>query len=205
MESIYNRKYGSFLASDKGYNGFRNRLRLEKFTKVIKPQMKDKTLEIGCNDGLLLNHLKRFSPNIVGVDINEQQVQKAQSKSIKLMSATSLKFPDCSFDKVCAFEVIEHIPEIKRVFEEAYRVLKPEGKLVISFPHEFVRGQAVWYEAYKIYGSPRYARKLHVHKLRPKHIRKITRDLGFEVTYSKLHFIPFPSFIMTLKKTSGHK
>lgn len=50
-----------------------------------------------------------------------------------------IKFPDNYFQYVVIAEVIEHIWEDKAVLKELYRVLSPEGKLLMSVPlfHDF--------------------------------------------------------------------
>ena len=44
------------------------------------------------------------------------------------------QFADGSFDYVIANHVLEHIPDEAKAFSELKRVLKEDGKLVISFP-----------------------------------------------------------------------
>ena len=61
-----------------------------------------------------------------GGHINEQGVRHE--------SATSLTFPDASFDRYLSFDVFEHIPDYSKAFKEAARVLRPGGKLVFTVP-----------------------------------------------------------------------
>jgi SAM-dependent methyltransferase len=46
----------------------------------------------------------------------------------------TLPFNDREFDLVCAFDVIEHVEDDRRVFGEVSRVLKDEGVLICSVP-----------------------------------------------------------------------
>jgi len=48
---------------------------------------------------------------------------------------TRLPFAGGSFDAVVAAEVIEHIPEVETALEEAARVLRPGGRLVVTVPY----------------------------------------------------------------------
>ncbi|WP_266148188.1 class I SAM-dependent methyltransferase [Dyella halodurans] len=48
--------------------------------------------------------------------------------------AASIPFLDDSFDGVCCFEVMEHVPRPSVVFFEIFRVLKPGGRAWISMP-----------------------------------------------------------------------
>jgi len=46
----------------------------------------------------------------------------------------TLPFGDRAFDLVCAFDVIEHVEDDRRVFGEVSRVLKDDGVLICSVP-----------------------------------------------------------------------
>jgi|SRR6266481_3110956 len=45
--------------------------------------------------------------------------------------ATSLDFPDGTFDIVYSFGVLQHIPEVEKAVAEIHRVLKPGGELLV--------------------------------------------------------------------------
>jgi SAM-dependent methyltransferase len=53
--------------------------------------------------------------------------------------ATSLDFDDGAFDAVTMFDVLEHIPDHQQAVDEALRVLKPGGYLLVSTPNEHWR------------------------------------------------------------------
>src|SRR5437763_4864893 len=48
-----------------------------------------------------------------------------------------LPFPDSSFGTVIAMSTFEHVPRFWRGFEEARRVLRPDGALLVSCPFYF--------------------------------------------------------------------
>ena len=48
--------------------------------------------------------------------------------------ATRMPFPDGSFDRVIAAEVLEHIPDDRRALREIARVLRPGGQVAVTVP-----------------------------------------------------------------------
>jgi len=96
---------------------------------LIKVSKDSKVLEIGCGTGnyiIALNSLTGCQS--WGIDISEEMLSTAKTRSnsvcFKLSEATSLDFPDEFFDFVFSVNVIHHIKDHRRYYEEAYRVLK---------------------------------------------------------------------------------
>lgn len=52
-------------------------------------------------------------------------------------SALDLPFPDGTFDRVIASEVLEHVPDDRRAMSELARVLRPGGVLAVTVPRWF--------------------------------------------------------------------
>jgi SAM-dependent methyltransferase len=200
--NLYNGDYGSVVGSSHGYPGFRNKLRIKTFTKLINPSRHDKILELGCNTGELVLRMSEYSDEVVGIDINQEQVERLKIGKIHCMSATELEFQENKFDKVCAFEVVEHIPALAKVFQEVWRVLKHGGKFIFSFPVELFRGQTALIDAIRVFKNPIYSRKLHVHRLTPGKIKKILKGIPFQIKFWSIKLVPYPTFVMILEKST---
>jgi len=56
-----------------------------------------------------------------------------KSASIK-MDVCNILFPDKSFDLIYCSHVLEHVPDDALAMREFYRVLKPDGKIILQVP-----------------------------------------------------------------------
>lgn len=83
---------------------------------------------------------------------------------IDLNRMERLPYDDDRFDFVTATEVIEHLEDYRKLFSEAYRVLKPGGMLVVSTPNILninSRLRNLWFGFAELMGPlPIHARKL---------------------------------------------
>jgi len=89
-----------------------------------------KILDLGCGDGWLTDCLNKNHFDAIGVDINSSYTL---SNFIKA-DASKLSFKDNSFDCIIMVEVVEHL-NTSKVYSEIRRILKPEGKLIVTTPH----------------------------------------------------------------------
>jgi len=94
-------------------------------------------LDVGCGLGAYVRKLRAFSPDVYGVDIDPDKVAKAQLdlEHISLAPAEKLPFADEFFDIILLHEVLEHVEDDVRAVNEAYRVIKPRGRLIIFVPN----------------------------------------------------------------------
>jgi len=99
----------------------------------------DKILDLGCGNGRFVELFKNKGVKYIGIDVSEKLIEIARKKypEEKFQVFDGLKIPseDNYFDKIFCIAVLHHIPgeELRRQFlEEARRVLKPGGKIILS-------------------------------------------------------------------------
>ena len=93
-------------------------------------------LVIGAGVGEDLCVINKFG-NVTAVDINSEALKHIPSGSCtrKIKAdACRLPFHNNVFDLILSFDVFEHIETDKEAFKEAFRVLRPGGKLIFSVP-----------------------------------------------------------------------
>ena len=101
--------------------------------------MESDVLEIACGSGIGLGYLSENAKKVVGGDIDIDLLSYAKKTyegdtkvSVLELNAQSLPFEDNSFDIVLIYEAIYYFPQIEKAFQEAYRVLRKGGKLIVS-------------------------------------------------------------------------
>lgn len=112
--------------------------------QTLKDPKNDVILEMGCADMVLYNSFKmnRAYPNYIGIDIRRDYLKASPHKSRKdvigLCADLSDPLPikDESISAIVLSEVVEHLTLEQNLvfFKEAYRMLKPGGKVFVGSP-----------------------------------------------------------------------
>ncbi len=137
-------------------------------TRTGVPISEQTVLEAGCGTGNYLQALRPHLGSLVGVDFNEGMLAQARTKlgeDVELTCGSILDLPykDEQFDGITCNQVIHHLdegpgasddpaawkpcsfPNVTQFIQEAYRVLRPGGAIVINATsHEQFR-DGFWY------------------------------------------------------------
>jgi ubiquinone/menaquinone biosynthesis C-methylase UbiE len=94
-----------------------------------------KLLDIGCGTGLFVERYIEAGGSAIGLDISSKMIEKARRRCIAcdyiLGTGEKIPFCDNSFDAVCSLLVFSYVKDPETMLNEAYRVLKPGGKIAI--------------------------------------------------------------------------
>lgn len=120
----------------------KNSLRIKAMAALINqltPQ-ENNILDIGCHDGTLLSIIENRNNKFYGLDASDWAVSESKKKDFDIRQfffddKTKLPFEEDFFDLIITGEIIEHIYDTDFFLEEIRRVLKPNGKLLISTPN----------------------------------------------------------------------
>ena len=121
-----------------------------------------------------------FAAPVTGVDINERMLQWA-SRNQRLadyrvtanLAETSL--PSATFDIVVMSETLEHLLNLDQTLAEVRRILKADGKYLITVPYDLFLGPFfILFNLNCIYMG--YLHGSHYHRVRCGHINHFTRS-----------------------------
>ena len=103
-----------------------------------------KVLDVGCDDGTLMEYLKETKDvNIRGIEISKQKVQTCISKGLTVIEGNAeidlKQFPDNSFDYVVLGQTLQAFINPEIVIRELLRVGKKAVVTIPNFGHWKVR------------------------------------------------------------------
>jgi SAM-dependent methyltransferase len=123
-----------------------SRRRLERQWHAYLQQLQSKSvLDYGCGRGdLSLKMLAEGAERVCGIDISRVYIDDAIARAggagfepqrfdFRVMDAHALEYEDCQFDLVVGSGILHHLdPDV--ALSEIYRVLKPEGRVLLFEP-----------------------------------------------------------------------
>lgn len=98
----------------------------------------ERVLEIGCNTGKFLERVREKTNYVAGLEFNSEAAAVAQAKGLDVRNldiAILAENEPASFDTICAFQVLEHIPNAGEFIQNCLKALRPGGKLIFSVPN----------------------------------------------------------------------
>lgn len=95
-------------------------------------------LELGCGTGHWTHFFSEEGFQITALDESTEMLEQAQKKKISnthwiKANASRLPFPDHHFTLITAITLFEFVDDIDALFNEIYRVLKPDGFLIAGW------------------------------------------------------------------------
>ncbi|MBU2213230.1 class I SAM-dependent methyltransferase [Patescibacteria group bacterium] len=113
--------------------------RLSVILRELASQPQHKILDVGCGDGVIMKMIQ--CGERTGIDLSCTMLDRARSRvslgaDFIQMDAEHMTFSDNSFDRICCSEVLEHVLHPQQVLSEIWRVVKPDGIVVVSIPNE---------------------------------------------------------------------
>lgn len=102
---------------------------------LLKSDEKKRILDLGAGEGVLSEKLLSGGYNVTACDGIPEQFKLTEIICQKVDLNKDFPFNNSEFDVVILGDVIEHLENPWHAIRESYRVLKPDGKLIISTPN----------------------------------------------------------------------
>lgn len=171
---------------------------LELLLSLIAPEPNSTILDLGTGSGYVAFALAEEYQdcNVIGLDIVtgtlERNRQKAKVQSNSNLSFTTydgIKFPieKESIDVVVSRYAIHHFPDLFSSFNEIYRVLKKNGKIVIADPTPNKNDMVGFVDEYM-----RMKPDGHIKFYSFTELNEILERTGFQFQYKNISNIRFP-------------
>lgn len=97
----------------------------------------ERALDLGCGMGGFLAGLAELAEHTYPADISRESLAHCRTRGFGrgvVVDGYSLPYADQSFDLVCLFDTVEHVPDDLRAMREVHRVLRPGGVVFLSVP-----------------------------------------------------------------------
>lgn len=111
------------------------------------PPYGDRLLDVGCGDGTYTVELADGYVRVDAVDVEPDRLNTFAERiartpledrvGLHKMPAEALAFASDTFDRVTAFEVVEHLDDLEGGLAEVHRVLKPGGAFSLTTPNRW--------------------------------------------------------------------
>jgi ubiquinone/menaquinone biosynthesis C-methylase UbiE len=162
----------------------------------------EKHLDLACGGGTFIGNYFNDNSFRVGIDIAPAQLAYARTRYGKscfhfiCCDGVSLPFADETFDIVTSIELIEHLSSkhATQTIKEAYRVLKPNGKLILTTPN-YRSAIPIIEWMLNTFGDISYKNQ-HINRYNKTRLFKDLGQVGFEMVSVEPYLLLSPFFAL---------
>ena len=175
MDRHYGPDYHRLIAS--GAEASRDRWRSHRDT-LSKYVDSGTLLDVGCSSGSFLASLPGTSWRLYGIEMGAASAERARNESgARVFTGDILdaSFPNDSFDAITCFDVLEHLPEPRKVLIKIWNWLKPGGIFYTIVPNIDSAEARVFRSRWYPLELPR-----HLFHFSPASLGHLALSLGFE-------------------------
>jgi SAM-dependent methyltransferase len=143
----------------------------EERMRAVLREVDGRVLDIGAGDNLLV----RVYGNGIGVDVYD-----VPGGATIVDDSRKLPFEDASFDTITFIACLNHIPCREEVLREAFRLLRPEGRVIATMisPSLGAIGHAIWWYSEE---KHRHTAPGEVGGISRRDMKRLFEDCGFEI------------------------
>jgi 2-polyprenyl-3-methyl-5-hydroxy-6-metoxy-1,4-benzoquinol methylase len=105
---------------------------MDKRVRIMSSSIKGKTLDVGCNSGILHGYLSEKHEDLFGIDSVVTNYKDNVARGV----GEYMPFKDEVFDSVVGGEIIEHLKNPEVFIGECFRILKSKGRIILTTPNK---------------------------------------------------------------------
>ena len=146
--------------------------------RTVLPHVRGRLLDVGCGSNTVA---RRHGHNSLGVDVHQWG-----DVDLVVPDTSRLPYEGGSFDTVTILAALNHIPNRGEVLKEAYRLLRPGGRIILTMIPPTI--SQVWHFLRRPWDADQTERGMkqgEVWGLTPAAVRKLLTDAGFVVRLEK--------------------
>ena len=151
-------------------------------------------IEFGCGTGYFTKVIAKNAKHVIATDISDDMLEMAikrlkdyKNVSFQKADCKATNFSDNEFDTVFMANLLHVIKNPSCALEESYRILKPDGLLIVvdltGYGMKFFDKMKMGFRYLRKVGMPPKGTK---NNLTPVYIESLTGNAGFKVEENKL-------------------
>jgi len=120
------------------YDRLRHRVAIARMCRIAgQGQQPGRMLDVGCGGGDFMLGMQQRGWQVRGLDISPVAVALARKKGLDVFQGqlSDVELEDESFDLVTMWDVLEHLHDPAAYLARVARLLKPEGRFVVTLPN----------------------------------------------------------------------
>ncbi len=175
------------------YDAVKNYSLGKKYRLITSYKKPGTILDIGCATGEFLNYFAKEGWNCTGIEpaINPRKYA-IEKYNLDVKTEEGIEQLDSqSFDVISLWHVLEHVPVLNERMRQIYRMLKPNGLLVIALPNYRSWDAQHYGKFWAGYDVPR-----HLYHFDKSSVEKLLNNHQF--TLSEIKPMKFDSFYVSL-------
>ena len=136
-KKMFNKNYAFLSSTSKSM-----KLHFKKYAQTLKKKLNKRNfnvMEVGCNDGILLENFKKYQHMGIEPSLNVCKIAKKKGLNVinKFFNSSILKSKHLNkkFDIICGANVFCHIPDLHEMFFTLKMLLNKDGIISIEEPY----------------------------------------------------------------------
>lgn len=172
--------------------------RLEDQVHQLEPyRQTGRWLDVGCGAGTLMEAASHRGWEAAGTEVARGAAEAVRAKGFEVHvgELDELELPPGGYDVVSLVEVVEHVPEPRRLIAAAVRLLRPGGALYVTTPHGRGISARLLGDEWSVVAPPEHLQLFSV-----PGIRSAVRSAGLELVSLRTHATNPGELVRTLRR-----